>query len=153
MTVASIPMLSPVTRSMPCVSAETPRMMFPPPMTIATSTPRRATSAISSARRSTTDGSIPKDWLPRRASPESFSRIRRYRGATGSPAHRGDSGRELPATRTLLDAFAHLEAHEADHGSVLARALGDDLGDLLAVVLGERLVEEHDLSVPLPDHP
>ena len=77
MTVASIPMLSPVTRSMPCVAAETPRMMFPPPMTMATSTPRRATSAISSARRSTTAGSMPKDWLPRSASPESFSRTRR----------------------------------------------------------------------------
>ncbi len=77
MTVASIPMLSPVTRSIPCVAAETPRMMLPPPITIAISTPRRATSATSSAMRATTAGSMPNAWPPRRASPDSFSRIRR----------------------------------------------------------------------------
>jgi hypothetical protein len=75
--VASIPMLSPVTRSIPWVAAETPRMMLPPPMTIAVSTPRRHTSATSSAMRATTVGSIPNAWPPRRASPESLRRIRR----------------------------------------------------------------------------
>ena len=39
MTVASRPMWSPATRSIPCAAAETPRMMLPPPTTTAISTP------------------------------------------------------------------------------------------------------------------
>ena len=51
--------------------------MFPPPTTIATSTPRRWTAATSFAIASTRSGSVPYSRLPISASPESFSSTRR----------------------------------------------------------------------------
>jgi hypothetical protein len=50
--------------------------MLPPPITIAVCTPSDRISPISCATCVVTPGSIPKGWLPIRASPESFSRTR-----------------------------------------------------------------------------
>jgi hypothetical protein len=59
MTVASMPMWSPVTRSMPARARPAPRKMLPPPMTTATCTPSACSSWISSAMRRSIAGSMP----------------------------------------------------------------------------------------------
>src|SRR6266508_3780253 len=51
--------------------------MFPPPTTIAVSTPLRCTSAISAATTATRAGSMPYSRSPISASPDSFRRMRR----------------------------------------------------------------------------
>ena len=76
MTVASMPMLSAVARSMPRALAASPRKMLPPPMTTATSTPSRCTSTTSCAIWSATGGSMPYERSPMSASPDSLSRTR-----------------------------------------------------------------------------
>ena len=70
MTVASMPMWSPVTRSPPLAEIATPRKRLPPPMTTAISVPARATSAISrgeAGQRAVVDaeGQIPQQRLAR----------------------------------------------------------------------------------------
>src|SRR5215217_2131062 len=62
---------------MPWLLAEIPRQIFPPPMTIAVSTPCPATRLICRAKRSTTPGSMPKADSPTIASPLSLRRTRR----------------------------------------------------------------------------
>jgi hypothetical protein len=61
---------------MPDAAAARPRKMLPPPTTIPTWTPREWTSATWRAMNAQNSGSTPYVRLPRRASPESFSRIR-----------------------------------------------------------------------------
>src|SRR4249920_3411790 len=60
--------------------------MFPPPTTIAISTPLRCTPAISAATAATRAGSMPYSRSPIRASPESLRSTRRNgdRPAAGS---------------------------------------------------------------------
>ena len=131
MTVASIPMLSPVTRSMPCVAAETPRMMFPPPMTIGhlDAEARDLGDLVGDARdhrRLDAEGLAAEERLP--------GELQQDPAVAGLPRPSTSSARRLRRRgrrRLLLDALAHLEAHEADDARVLAGALGDDLGDLL----------------------
>ena len=74
-TVASIPIWSAATRSM-SLAAAIPRKMLPPPITMAVSTLVSWTSRISRAISEARLGSTPKPWLPPRASPLSFKRIR-----------------------------------------------------------------------------
>src|SRR5471032_2608232 len=76
MTVASMPMWSPVTRSMLRAAAATPRKMLPPPTTTPISTPAAVTSATSRARAFTRSASIPKVAVSAKASPLSLSRMR-----------------------------------------------------------------------------
>src|SRR5678816_4431260 len=64
---------------MPAVEAETPRKMFPPPITTATCTPAFTTSPISWAMRTSVGGWMPYLPSPMSASPESLRRMRRYR--------------------------------------------------------------------------
>src|SRR5690348_13107475 len=52
--------------------------MLPPPITTPSETPMWWTALISSVRRSTTEGSMPKPRFPASASPESFSMTRPY---------------------------------------------------------------------------
>src|SRR5580658_7733642 len=52
--------------------------MFPPPATTTTCTPKSRTSLICRAISWTASGQMPTPWSPPRASPLSFSRIRRY---------------------------------------------------------------------------
>src|SRR3546814_11768579 len=63
---------------MPCAPGATPRKIFPPPMTIASSTPSVATSATSSVMRSMVERLIPNASSPISASPESLRRTRLY---------------------------------------------------------------------------
>ena len=56
--------------------ALTPRMMFPPPITIPVSTPAIARLFISPAIYLITSGSIPKPELPASASPENLTKTR-----------------------------------------------------------------------------
>ena len=59
-TVASMPIWSPVTRSPPREATATPRKMLPPPITMATCTPRSTACLTSAAIRSATETSMPK---------------------------------------------------------------------------------------------
>src|SRR5690606_32759037 len=63
---------------MPCAPGAIPRKMFPPPMTMASSTPLFATVTISSVIRNMVARLIPNASSPMRASPESFRRTRLY---------------------------------------------------------------------------
>ena len=75
MTVASMPMLSAVGRSIPREAPFRPRKMLPPPTTMAISTLRASVaSATSSASRLTTTASMPEPMEESaNASPESLS--------------------------------------------------------------------------------
>src|SRR5690606_12119219 len=135
MTVASMPLWSAVLPSMPAWLAVAPRQMFPPPTTAATWTPIRQTSRISPASRRTTLRSIPKPPSPARASPLSFTTIRRYSGcSTSSPLPPGPSELRAPSglgRRRLFEPLAPLEAREAAHSNVFAKAGGHFLHHLL----------------------
>src|SRR3954468_11279375 len=65
---------------MPAVDAETPRKMFPPPMTMPISTPSSMTSRTSCATCSRILGAMPYFASPMSASPLSLSRMRLNRG-------------------------------------------------------------------------
>src|SRR4051812_4869536 len=98
--------------------------MFPPPTTIATSTPRSCTRLTVWAMPWMRSASTPYSREPIRASPESFRRMRRKAGlpspSTCATARNPNAPGDGPSV-------AHLEAREpADH-DVLAR-LGRDVG-------------------------
>src|SRR5579859_3981256 len=135
MTVASMPMLSAVGRSIPRVAAGSPRQMLPPPMTMPTSTPRATTSETCRAMLSTVVGSIPNAADPWRASPLNLRRILRYR------------------SRPLAElAAAKLESRKAPNDDVLAQ-LGDRLVEQvlhsLAGIANVRLIEQRHVAVTL----
>src|SRR5689334_8501588 len=115
--------------------------MLPAPTTIATSTPRLRTAATCLAIRSTSAPSVPKSWLPIRASPESFSSMRPKRGSA-----------ESVTARSL---FADAEVGEAADLDVLARFRRQLLAQLLdrlpLVLLGVdvSLVEQRHFARPL----
>src|SRR4051812_47278835 len=68
---------------MPTEPPATPRKMLPPPMTMATSTPRFTTSATSCTMRTMVARLMPNASSPIRASPDSLSRIRLWAGWLG----------------------------------------------------------------------
>src|SRR5690554_327652 len=76
--VANIPILSPCTRSIPLLAPATPLKMFPPPITMATSTPKSTTFFISPAYSAKRTGSIPYWLSPISASPLNFRSILLY---------------------------------------------------------------------------
>src|SRR5437588_3188045 len=155
-TVASIPILSAVARSIPREAPFSPRKMLPPPTTMAICTLRASTaSATSSARRFTTTASMPEPMEESaNASPESFSSTRPHRlSATAAllladfdPHEAGDL-RLGPEPRQQRPDGDLRVAHEAllDEDVVLvepADAALDDLRDgllRLALVAGEGL--------------
>src|ERR1041384_7490130 len=105
---------------MPRWEAARPRMMLPPPMTMATWTPAFHTSCSSSAMAATIFSSLPKGWLAISGSPESLSRSRLKAGWSiaicrreASADLRRDFGREV--VLALLDPLAEHEAREAAH--------------------------------------
>src|SRR5436305_12681881 len=112
--------------------------MLPPPTTIATSTPRRCTPAISAAIACTHFGSVPYSRSPINASPESLSSTRRKTGACA------------PDSRSGAISATDRETGEAADDDVLARLsgqLGTQLIDRLAAVLvlvDVLLAQEHD---------
>ena len=77
-TVASIPIWSPFTRSNPLLAPLSPRKMFPPPMTIPICTPNSWISLICAAYSARRFSSIPYCFSPIRLSPLSFNKIRLY---------------------------------------------------------------------------
>src|SRR5215218_5375496 len=108
---------------MPAAAPFKPRYTFPPPTTIATSTPRLATAWTALAIAAMRAGSAPYSRSPMSASPDSLRRTRRNAGCPFC-----DSG--------LL--LAHLEAREAPDDDVLAGRGGDlrpQLFDGLCLVL------------------
>src|SRR5659263_388928 len=136
-----------------------PRKMFPPPTTRATWTPSPTTSRISTDRPARIASSIPYARFPIRASPDSFSRIRRYGGFTTQPPQGGGSDRSpLPellrhlggqVVRPLLHPLAHLESGEGAHRDRGAGGLPrvrEELRDPPVRVLDERLLDEAEIA-------
>src|SRR3954447_16365543 len=105
---------------MPAAAPWRPRYTFPPPTTIATSTPRSATPCTALAIAAMRAGSAPYSRSPISASPDSF---RRTRPNAACPFC--DRGLLLP----------HLQAREAPDNHVLA-GRGGDLGPELLDALG-----------------
>src|SRR5262245_41749546 len=135
MTVASMPMWSAATRSMPRPLAASPRKLFPPPTTIPICTPIACTTRISSASLPMTCASMPWPRSPARISPLSFNRSRWY-----------------GAAKALV--LAEPETREAPHDDVLPGLGGrllDDLGDRMFVVADVRLLEQAHLGEELVD--
>src|SRR5712691_2863416 len=123
---------------MPAAALSMPRMMFPPPITIASSMPDPWTSAISSASDSIRSWSMPKSRSPESASPESLSSTRlKLVPETGA-------GVGLAVTRLLC----HGEALELDH---LELRLVEHVAHAAVRVVDPRLLLEHDLLEPLLD--
>src|ERR1700744_6581295 len=117
---------------MPLAAPARPRKMFPPPMTMQISVPAFAASFTSAAMRSTVLVSMPNGSEPIRASPEAFNSTRRYFGvATIAPPE--ETGRSAAGhlfdfvgkvRGHLLDALAHLIAHETFDHDRSAHVLG-----------------------------
>src|SRR5262249_47711739 len=122
---------------MPAAARSLPRMMFPPPRTIAGSVVVLCTSASSSASESICSWSMPKSFVPDSASPDSLSRTR-WNFATASAAGVG-----LAAMRALL---CHGEALELDH---LEPGLVAYVAYALARLVAPGLLFENDLLDPL----
>src|SRR6266571_476037 len=130
--------------------------MLPPPITIATSTPRSWTSRTSSAIRRMTSGSSPNWRAPMRASPLSLRRILRYFGSLATPAPDDPAPRNLSARRAARSLPRVLlpedEAREPLDPDVLPRP-GDDgvdqLPDRHVRVAHERLLHEAEFLVEL----
>src|SRR5512140_2268558 len=136
-----------------------PRKMFPPPTTRATWTPSPTTSRISVERPVRIASSIPYARFPIRASPDSFSRIRRYDGFSTQPPQGGGSVRSpLPellrhlggqVVRPLLHPLADLEPCEGTHRDRCACGLPrvrEKLRDFPVRVLDERLLDETEIA-------
>src|SRR5882672_11189705 len=133
--------------------------MLPPPMTMATWTPRPCTSRISSAMRRTMSGSRPNWRGPIRASPESLSRILRYFASLATPATLGGPGGPIGSARRVAGALrlARLVLAEHEPGEPLdpdvLAALGDDGGNHLpdrqVRVADEGLLHQAELLVEL----
>src|SRR5581483_1812069 len=152
MTVASIPMLSAVARSIPREAPFSPRKMLPPPTTMAIWTLRASTaSATSSASRLTTTASMPEPMEESaNASPESFSSTLPHRlSATAASLLFADFEPHEPADLRLR-AQPRQErsdddlrvAHEAllDEDVVLVEAADPALDDLRDGLFGLALV-------------
>src|SRR5262245_43304276 len=132
-TVASMPMWSAATRSMPRALPARPRKMLPPPSTMPTCTPRACTSRTSSEIPDSTSSSMPCPASPASSSPESLRRMR--------------WGRAFNASLR-----AQAVADEAAHDHVLAglgRGLLHEHVDRELVVLDERLLHQAHLGVEL----
>src|SRR5260221_71007 len=114
--------------------------MFPPPMTMAISTPSCWISLTSLAIWAVTAGSIPYCFSPMRASPDSLRRTRLYVG----------SDSEGIRTGIIPGLFPDLEPREAAHGDVLTglcRSLRNELRDRHARFPRVGLVHQDDLRV------
>src|SRR5215475_1370756 len=93
---------------MPAAPGATPRKMLPPPITMATSTPSRVTSAISATIRSITSRLIPYASAPISASPDSLSRMRLYAGAVAGAGAAATAAIGATATGELIGGLREL---------------------------------------------
>src|SRR3569833_414998 len=161
MTVASMPMWSPETRSILRAARAMPRKILPPPTTTPICVPVRATAATSSARSRTRPASSPNDCGPARASPLSLRRIRSYFGTLSSMVADTKKGGRMSAPfvvrlsrgfRLIRKSIADFEARKAGNRDILAQLRDlrlDELIDGRSVVLDERLLVQADLFVEL----
>src|SRR5262249_20193739 len=133
MTVASMPMWSAATRSMPRALPARPRKMLPPPSTMPICTPSACTSRTSSASVDRMSSSMPCPASPASSSPESLSRMRCGLAFNASLRPEAEAG----------------EAADDDVLAGLGRHLLDQVADDDLVVLDERLLHEADLAVEL----
>src|SRR5437870_5876396 len=130
--------------------------MFPPPTTIATSTPRSATRLTVRAMLWMRSASTPYESGPMRASPESFSRMRRNAGLP-LPAERWPFS--APSGTGEIYSFTNGKAREAPDHHVLARLCGNlrpkllDRASVVLVGIDVLLTEKHVLLEPLPETP
>src|SRR6267142_2226483 len=127
--------------------------MFPPPMTMATCTPRACTSLTCSAMARMTSNSRPNGLDPMRASPESLRRTLRYRGSlTTRPAPSEEGSLSRRVIRSLPVVLAEHEPGEPLDPDVLA-GLGDDVVDDVlhgqVRIAHERLLHEAEFLVEL----
>src|SRR6185369_15014288 len=141
---------------MPAVEAETPRKMFPPPITTATCTPAFTTSPISVAVGTSVGGWMPYFPSPMRASPESLRRMRRYRRGGVAvtfdrfyPARGGGSNEALP-TRRARNVRSRTGLRLGARGTRPATGLPDGLGHLGGQVF---LLLLHALAHLVPSEP
>src|SRR4051794_39130802 len=121
---------------MPAADASIPRMMFPAPITSATSRPLCWTSTISSASAEIWSASTPWSRSPISASPESFSRTR-WNGRSEGARSCACAVRSSPGNGHPL---------ELDH---LEPALLQPLPDGLRGVVDPLLLEQDLLREPL----
>src|SRR5205814_1511924 len=103
-------------RSMPSVEAETPRKMFPPPMTMPTSTPISMTSRTSCAICWRMRGEMPYLLSPISASPLNLRRMRLNRGGLEVGAGTG-GGSYLASVERSRSAFGHGRGLDIKHQS------------------------------------
>src|SRR6478735_12338296 len=134
---------------MPCCASSAPRKKLPPPMTTATWTPERATSATCRATSATTSGSTPR-LPPPKTSPESLRTTRLYgrrSDADNDEAATAEVSVILPSTVTAslvlgvnLPSGTDAEACEPVDGRTLG--LEDRLHGLLLVLRGGLLEQD-----------
>src|SRR5581483_822667 len=151
-TVASMPMVSALARSMPISLATAPRKILPPPTTSARSQPSSLTSLISWAKALTVAPSMPKLLTPAKTSPVTLRMIRLYFGA---PLFMKFAGARVKARRLFFSGrFAQMIAREAPDLNVFAEPADrfvDDIGDLFVRIFDERLLEQARFRVKAVD--
>src|SRR5262245_28056562 len=177
MTVARMPIMSPVTRGIPVADILTPRTMLPPPTTTAIATPSCRAATKSAAMRSSVGRWMPKLSEPMSASPEPFTTTRRNTGVViaapaiyrprrglrlvchgwgiGTDKHRSlrfAQGSDLTPEIIIgpVDALTQRVAHEAcdlDRAADLALGFPDGLGHALVRFVDEGLIEQAYLLV------
>src|SRR5712692_3641243 len=134
---------------------DTPRKIFPPPTTTATSMPSSCTCLISSATECATFTSMPEVCSPIKASPEIFRRTRRNAGTVlGWALILSGKLRDFVAkiVAAFLKAFTHFVTRETANRNFLAGLcdfLGDQLADGFLFFLDERLIQKHGLFIEL----
>src|SRR5262245_7477909 len=147
MTVANIPMVSALARSMPISLATAPRKILPPPTTMARSQPISFTSLISWAKALTVLASMPKLCAPANISPVTFRRIRLYLGV---PLFM--KGNRCPLV--LRGRFAEMIASKTAHLNILAEASDgfvDHIQNFLIRLLDESLFKQTNFGIKLID--
>src|SRR4051794_17586464 len=110
---------------MPCSATAAPRMKLPPPITIATSTPRSCIWRISSARYFTYWGEMPNLRSPSSASPDNFRSTRWYFAAPFVIEASLGSGLAVGLGSGVAVGLADREPLHAADGDVLTHDRGE----------------------------
>src|SRR5476651_2044673 len=144
---------------MPFAAPEIPRKILPPPITMQICVPARTAGSTSAAIRSTVPTSMPYDWSPINASPETFRSTRRYFGVAAMTVplmtcHLFYFVGEVAVG--LFHSLANLEANEAGdfhwRAEVLRRFL-DHFVDARLAINDENLLQENGLFIKFSHAP
>src|SRR5260221_4909643 len=156
-----MPIWSALERSIPRASYSLPRRMLPAPITIASCTPRAATSLISRAKAASESRSMPAPWAGASAWPESLSITRWKRGLCAAPpaasviafVSSGARAARLGAGgRVAVARFAELETDEAadfDLFAQLGYVFAQQIGDRAIGIAHPGLLVETDVAIEL----